>query len=100
MKLASLPVGDQPTAKQLQRTFPEISSQQLELLLEHDSQKQASALMSQSRNQLTEYIAGLLLSLKDVRGGIRKMKNHGRKDEKRRTSLWCSKEKNGTLKLS
>lgn len=80
-KLASMPPGTSCTLKQVQTDFPDITTQQLQLIFDHASQKQQQQIFSANRNQIPEHIAGLLVALRDVREGVRRMNKNGTRRE-------------------
>eukprot|EP00443_Scrippsiella_acuminata_P070531 CAMPEP_0115461672 /NCGR_PEP_ID=MMETSP0271-20121206/47425_1 /TAXON_ID=71861 /ORGANISM="Scrippsiella trochoidea, Strain CCMP3099" /LENGTH=427 /DNA_ID=CAMNT_0002888427 /DNA_START=125 /DNA_END=1408 /DNA_ORIENTATION=+ len=80
-KLVQIAPTDSPSMQSVRRQFPEISQQQLELIFSHASQKQTQMMTSACKNSLSEYVAGLLLYLRDVRDGVRMMSGNGQKEQ-------------------
>jgi len=79
-RFGTLPVGATPSLKHLRREFPDLQNQQFALYFESAAQKQTQALVNTNRNQIPEYIAGLLLSLREVRRDVAKLKPSSSKE--------------------
>jgi len=81
VKLVQIPAADTPSLATVRRQFPEISQQQLDLLFDLASQKQTQMISGSNKHSLPEYVAGLLLALRDVRDGVKMMKDNTRKEK-------------------